>query len=62
MRLIIPNTRTIDGTMRIIVRTGPGYDQCEMPLNVEVDLILCGALLIGNLTDGNLTCGRLIIL
>jgi hypothetical protein len=62
MRLIIPNTRTIDGIMRIFVRTGPGYDQCQMSLNIEVDLILCGMLLIGNFTDGDLTCGRLIVL
>ncbi|KAE9373016.1 hypothetical protein N431DRAFT_406266 [Stipitochalara longipes BDJ] len=43
-RLIIPNTRNIEGIMRIFVRTGPGHDQCHTQVNIEVDLVLCGAL------------------
>ncbi|KAL2813749.1 hypothetical protein BDW59DRAFT_176661 [Aspergillus cavernicola] len=41
-RLIIPNTRLLSNLMKIFVRTGPGYDNCEGSIPVEVDLIESG--------------------
>jgi len=42
-RLTIPHTSLISGIMRVFVRTDPQYsDDCDLPINVEVDLIESG--------------------
>ncbi|RAK94919.1 uncharacterized protein BO80DRAFT_370061 [Aspergillus ibericus CBS 121593] len=41
-RLIIPNTRLLSNIMKVFVRTGPGYDNCQQAIPIEVDLIESG--------------------
>jgi len=41
-RLTIPNTKMIEGVMKIFVKTGPEYDHCVKSMRIEVDLIICG--------------------
>lgn len=39
---MIPDVRTIEGVFKMFVRTGPGWDDCETYVEVEVDLLVPG--------------------
>ena len=42
-RLIIPDTRLIEGVIKVFVKTGPAYNEnCEVDAAVEVDLVMPG--------------------
>ena len=41
-RLIIPNTKYFRNTVKVFVRTGPGFDKCQSALLIEVNLIQNG--------------------
>ena len=45
--LIIPNTKLLDGVVKVFVRTGPTYGDvgCSVDRSIEVDLVLPGAFL-----------------
>ncbi|KAL3474166.1 hypothetical protein BJX99DRAFT_260593 [Aspergillus californicus] len=38
-RFIVPSTKKVSGIMRIFVHIGPGYDDCDESILVEVDLV-----------------------
>ncbi|KAK2756973.1 hypothetical protein FQN54_004941 [Arachnomyces sp. PD_36] len=38
-RLVIPNTKLLSNIVKVFVLTGPGHDNCEQSIPVEVDLI-----------------------
>lgn len=40
--LIIPDTRLLSNIMKVFVRTGPGFDNCQTAIPVKVDLIESG--------------------